>query len=540
MARFVLIAAMPRRIWRPLRSFLILICVGGAVLAADNSWMTSLPLDEFRVDDWYASLIGSETRQANVASPAEPAKMPDVESSISRWTDRSLFYRPSNGWILDAARSAGMPLSKTESPAAPMPFAQSISGTYSTTPSSSDLVHSSSAASLLVPSTPSATDGTWTSNASGNWGTAANWQSNVIADGAGATVRFDVTNISSDVTVNLDTSRTIRNLYIGDTNGTNHYTISPVAGTTLTFNRGANFGAAPILQQISTSAGDTIAADIIVPTSNNLDINNLSPTHQFVITGNISSVNIGGASPTLFFNNHDVTSNAAGDILVSGNITNGNTGATMSVVLVNGGTVTLTGTNTYTGFTEVEAGTLLINGNNSAANGGTFVDNTGTLGGIGTVGGNTNVFGGTVTGATTTTVGTLSFAGNLSFGGEGPGGTYVANLNGALSDLLAITNNLTIFSGTGLQIVGAADNIHTYVIATFASRSGFNGGEFDPSLVTGIPGGYTLVYNATDIELVPTAIPEPATWIGAALALSPLAFASGRKLRRSKSRPNDR
>src|SRR3954463_5839400 len=111
----------PPRSWRPLRSVFILLCVGGAVLAADNSWMTSLPLEDFRVDDWYASLIGSETRQADVASPAEPAKMPDVQASISRWTDRSLFYRPSNGWTLDAARSAGMPLSKIQSASAPMP-----------------------------------------------------------------------------------------------------------------------------------------------------------------------------------------------------------------------------------------------------------------------------------------------------------------------------------------------------------------------------------------------------------------------------------
>jgi len=503
-----------REIWRPLRSVFILLCVGGAVLAADDSWMTSVPLANFRVDDWYASLIGSETRQANAASPAEPANMAEVQTSISRWTDRSLFYRPSSGWILDAARSAGMPLSKIESAAAPMTFAQSISATYSTTPSSSDLVHSSSAASPLVPDSPTTTDGIWTANASGNWSNPSNWAASLVADGAGATAHFDIISISNDVTVNLDTSRTIRNLFIGDTNTTNHYTISPSGGSTLTFDRGANFGPNPILQQISTSAGDTIAADIIVPTSNNLDINNLSPTHQFVITGNIFSINIGGAPATLFFNNHDTTSNAAGDILVSGNITDGNTGAKISVVVVNGGTVTLTGTNTYTGFTEVEAGTLLINGNNSAANGGTFVDNTGTLGGIGTVGGNTNVFGGTVTGATTTTVGTLSFAGSLTFGGEGPGGTYLANLNGALSDLLAITNMLNIFSGTGLSIVGSADNVTTYVLATFGARQG----TFDPALVTGIPAGYTLVYNATDIELVPTAIPEPSTWIGGALA----------------------
>ncbi|MEY2502818.1 MAG: hypothetical protein QOI07_3152 [Verrucomicrobiota bacterium] len=508
----------PRQIWRPLRCVFVLLCVAGVVLAADDSWMTSFPIADFRVDAWYASLIGSETNQANAASPVEPANVAEVQSSIGRWTDRSIFSRPSNGWTLDAARSAGMPLSKTESYSAPMAFAQSISSPYSAAPSSSDLVRYSSAGSPLVPSSPSSTDGTWTSTASGNWGTPANWQSNVIADGAGATAHFDLTNISSDVTVNLDTSRTIRNLYIGDTDATNHYTISPVAGTTLTFDPiSTSFLDPSILQQRSTSAGDTIAANIFF--KNDLQINNLSASHQFTISGNIASSAANGSSHSLEFN----ASGAAGDILVSGNISNGNTGATISLG-VDHGTVTLTGTNTYTGGTEVFGGTLLINGDNSAANNIFYVDNSGTLGGHGIIGSDVDVFGGKITGDTTTTVGTLTMN-SLTFGGEVGGGTYIANLSGATSDLLAITQTLTIFSGTGLQIVGSADNMTTYVLATFQSLHG----QFDPSLISGIPSGYSLVYHSNDIELVPTAIPEPATWIGGALALVAIAFRARRQ-----------
>jgi autotransporter-associated beta strand protein len=376
---------------------------------------------------------------------------------------------------------------------------------------------------VITPDSPTSTDGTWTSNASGNWGTAANWQSNVIADGAGATAHFDLTNISSDVTVNLDTSRTIRNLYIGDTDATNHYTISPLSGSTLTFDPiSTSFLDPSILQQRSTSAGDTIAANIFF--KNDLQINNLSASHQFTISGNIASSGANGSSHSLEFN----ASGAAGDILVSGNISNGNTGATIFLG-VDHGTVTLTGTNTYTGGSEVFGGTLLINGDNSAANGQFYVDNSGTLGGHGIIGSDVDVFGGKITGDTTTTVGTLTMN-SLTLGGEG-GATYIANLSGTTSDLLAITQTLTIFSGTGLQIVGAADNIHTYVLATFASHSG----TFDPALVTGIPSGYTLVYNPTDMELVPTAIPEPATWIGGALALGAMGF-----IRRRQRRLKDR
>jgi fibronectin-binding autotransporter adhesin len=211
---------------------------------------------------------------------------------------------------------------------------------------------------------------------------------------------------------------------------------------------------------------------------------------------------------------------------VSGNISNGSTGANLGVVIVTGGTVTFTGANTYTGSTDVEGGTLLVNGNNSGATGGVFVDNAGTLGGHGTIGGSVFTFGGTITGDTATTVGTLTLLNNVNlFTGEGAGGTYLANLSGSLSDLLAITGNLGLGTGTTLDIVGSADNTTTYILATFAAHSG----TFDT--VTGIPLGYTLVYNPTDLELVPTAIPEPATWIGGALALGAI---SAFRLRRKR------
>jgi autotransporter-associated beta strand protein len=521
-----------RGLARPLRC-LILVATAGAVLAADNSWLTKLRFDFDDPVSWLSSFSTTKTPSPEpVALPVDPVRTATL--SMDRLVNGRLYSQPATGWQLDGARLQFAPIlmaQKASGPIVEVNGSTSPASSFSSAsaaPSSSDLVRYSSAASPLVPNSPSATDGTWTSNASGNWGNSANWQSNVIADGAGNTAHFDVTNISSDVTVNLDTSRTIGNLYIGDTDATNHYTISPLSGSTLTFDPiSTSFLDPSILQQRSTSAGDTIAANIFF--KNDLQINNLSASHQFTISGNIASSGANGSSHSLGFN----SSGAGGDILVSGNIRNGNTGATIFLG-VDHGTVTLTGTNTYTGGTEVFGGTLLINGDNSAANGAFYVDNSGTLGGHGIIGSDVDVFGGKITGDTTTTVGTLTMN-SLTFGGEVGGGTYIANLSGATSDLLAIIQTLTIFSGTGLQIVGSADNIHTYVLATFASRVGFNGGEFDPTLVTGIPSGYSLVYNATDIELVPTAIPEPATWIGGALALCAMALTQRRRVRALRS-----
>jgi fibronectin-binding autotransporter adhesin len=371
---------------------------------------------------------------------------------------------------------------------------------------------------IPAPNAPTAS-GNWISDGSGNWGNSANWQGGVIADGAGNSAHFDAVNLGTDITVTLDTSRSIGNLYVGDTNGTNHYTIASGPGAILNFNdNSSEFQVHSILQQSSTSGGDTVSATMT--TQNDLEINNLSAAHTFTISGNISGSGSSGsgAFPILWFNNQDTSLNSAGGINVTGNISNGSTGAELDIVVVNG-TVTLTGTNTYSGFTEVDGGTLFINGNNSGANGGVFVYSSGTLGGTGTIGGGANpgdvyVYGGTITGGATTTVGTLTMNGSLIFGGEGPGGTYLANLSGNMSDLLAIGGMLSIGSEAGLTIVGTADNVTTYVLATFSSISG----TFDPALVMGIPSGYSLVYNLTDIELVPTAIPEPATWIGAAAA----------------------
>ena len=66
---------------------------------------------------------------------------------------------------------------------------------------------------------------------------------------------------------------------------------------------------------------------------------------------------------------------------------------TGKLVKANTGLLTLSGTNTYTGATTINGGTLAINGNQLAATGAVSVNNSGTrLIGNGTVGGNTTVY----------------------------------------------------------------------------------------------------------------------------------------------------
>jgi rhamnogalacturonan endolyase len=75
--------------------------------------------------------------------------------------------------------------------------------------------------------------GIWTAPAGGNWGDAGNWSGGGIASGPGSFADFSTLSLSSNVTVTLDSPRTIGSLQFGDTTATYDWT---VAGTnTLTF-----------------------------------------------------------------------------------------------------------------------------------------------------------------------------------------------------------------------------------------------------------------------------------------------------------------
>lgn len=360
--------------------------------------------------------------------------------------------------------------------------------------------------------------GTWTNGAAGShdWGDSANWQAGNIPDGSGVTADFSQLDFNTAVTVNLEVSRTVGTMYIGDavdSNGNGQYTVTGASGAQLIF-QDPNFSS--VLQQVATSGGDTIAVPIVA--KNFLEILNYSP-HEFTISSGISAV----GSQLVEFNGYQTTR-------VTGAITDGSgTGNQLRIGVVGSSTVIFTGTNTYTGPTTINGATLLVNGDNSAATGSVSVVNSGSLlGGTGTIGGDVSIgSGGKITGGTATSVGTLTLSSNLTLNGlgEGQSPAYLVNLDGATSDKLAITGSLSLPGFTQLTFSGNADGTTTYVLATFTSI--VNNDHFD--FVQNMPMGYSLVYNPTDLELVPTAIPEPATWIGAALATGVLLVVRRRK-----------
>src|SRR5690606_5192472 len=112
------------------------------------------------------------------------------------------------------------------------------------------------------------------------------------------------------------------------------------------------------------------------------------------------------------------------------------------------GTLVLTGANTYGGATTVQAGTLLVDGDQSAATGLTSVESGATVGGTGIIGGDLTVADGAIVnpGGIGNAAGTLTVNGNLSLSGGAILDYELGAANvvgGPLNDLLQVGGDLT-------------------------------------------------------------------------------------------------
>jgi autotransporter-associated beta strand protein len=166
-----------------------------------------------------------------------------------------------------------------------------------------------------------------------------------------------------------------------------------------------------------------------------------------------------------------------------------NTGAAATLTKNGAGKWVLAGSNTYTGETKVNEGTLLINGSTSSTSLVT-VNSGATLGGNGTIGGATTVNGSLKPGNSTglLTVGSL----NLN-----PGASTTFEING--TNRGAVTNGydaLGVNTGGSIDLAGAL-NFEFSNLAAFAANTEFNlfdftttsTGDFDSVVSTGFYAG---------------------------------------------------
>ncbi|MBR2173181.1 autotransporter-associated beta strand repeat-containing protein [Sphingopyxis sp.] len=146
---------------------------------------------------------------------------------------------------------------------------------------------------------------------------------------------------------------------------------------------------------------------------------------------------------------------------------------------VGSGTTVLTGGNSYTGATDVLAGTLLVNGNQSAATGLTSVASGATLGGTGTIGGDVNIADGATLAPGAGAPGALTINGNLALASGATLGFEFGQANnpgGTLNDVVNVGGNLVLDGTLDVAVpAGGAFDIGLYRVINYAGSLTDNG-----------------------------------------------------------------
>ncbi len=155
---------------------------------------------------------------------------------------------------------------------------------------------------------------------------------------------------------------------------------------------------------------------------------------------------------------------------------------------------TLTGTSTFAGPVNVNAGTLSVNGNITSA-GGVTVNAGGTLGGNGTLG-NTTINGGAL--APGNSIGLLTVQGNLGFTAAS---SYVVEVSPTNADRTNVTGTATLGGATVSAVFGPGSYVaKQYTILNAATGvSGMFGGVVNTNLPSGFAS--SLSYDANNAYL---------------------------------------
>lgn len=212
-------------------------------------------------------------------------------------------------------------------------------------------------------------------------------------------------------------------------------------------------------------------------------------TGTTILTGN--NLFTGGtviSGGTLQLGNGGTTGSIAGNVVSNGMLAFNRADAVTFAGLISGsggvdqngsGTTILTGGNSYAGATNVTAGTLLVNGDQSAATGLTSVAAGATLGGSGIIGGNVAVASGATLAPGAGAPGALTINGDLALASGSTLGFEFGRANdvgGPLNDVVNVGGNLVLDGTLDVAVpVGGAFDIGLYRIINYAGALTDNG-----------------------------------------------------------------
>jgi autotransporter-associated beta strand protein len=371
-------------------------------------------------------------------------------------------------------------------------------------------------------------DASWTgAGLNTNWNNAANW----TAGGPPNAVQIASFDGTFSNQPNITISTTVGELHMA-TGVAQNVTISSSAAQILTI-EGVGIGTGILIDNASAFTL-TITARVGLDASQTWTNNS---GNLFTVSGTTLGL---GEDNTLRVN-------GTGNTLISA-ITDG-AGMGSSIIKDGSGTLTITGSNAYSGGTTViGGGTLLVNNTIGSGTG----DGDVTVNGAGTTLGGTGIISERVTvnaganiapgngGHTTSvlTVGAVTLA---------PGANFLVDINGTTAgtgyDRLVVTasgNNQFVITNSNLVVtVGMTLSVgDTFLIGQRIAGQPITGQFVQGSTVVGSDGTvFSVSYtggNGNDIVLTVTAapVPEPSTWMGGALAIAGLAFTQRRRLRK--------
>ncbi len=236
-------------------------------------------------------------------------------------------------------------------------------------------------------------------------------------------------------------------------------------------------------------------------------VNNVMPTFIFDGTNTYTGGTTIGTGTTLQLGIGGATGSIVGDVLNNGTLAFNRSGAvtfdgvisgTGAVRNSGGGTLTLTGANSYTGATALIQGGLIVNGSIASSsgltlNGNTFVGGTGTLPST-TLNGNSTLSPGN-------SIGTITVQGNLTFGS---GSLYLVEVSPTESDRTNVTGTANLAGTVAAVFMPGAYIQRNYTIISSAVRNG----TFNTLAISGLPAGFTanLGYTGTEAQLILTAV----------------------------------